>query len=155
MNSVFFDPVITDDERREQLYAGQLFVYSAPPGSQKLVELARQMIEEAFGNRNPELAQHDMPVEEYAALLTDLKPRFIHHPRTLELLRALLCDLSGEFRFVERIFFKADRECLDPLGRVLCRKRGHRRRIDPAGKQNAERHVRHQPHPHGVGEQLF
>jgi len=107
MNSVFFDPVITDDERREQLYAGQLFVYSAPPGSQKLVELARQMIEEAFGNRNPELAQHDMPVEEYAALLTDLKPRFIHHPRSKEciqeILREMGCDPENTYFDVPRM----------------------------------------------------
>lgn len=94
MNSVFFDPAISDDQRREQLYAGQLFVYSAPPGSQKLVELARQMIEEAFAGRDPELAQHDMPVEEYAALLTDLKPRFIHHPRSKECIQEILREMG-------------------------------------------------------------
>lgn len=33
-----------------------------------------------------------MPVEEYAALLAELKPRFIHHPESKRLIRALLID---------------------------------------------------------------
>src|ERR1700681_3373668 len=94
MNSVFYDPEISDDERRNLLYSGQLFVYSAPPGATKLVELAREMIEEAFGGHDPELAQHEMPVEDYAALLTDLKPRFIHHPRSKECIQTILRDMG-------------------------------------------------------------
>jgi hypothetical protein len=94
MNSVFFDPGISDDQRRNLLYSGQLFVYSAPPGARKLVELAREMIDEAFGKHDPELAQHDMPVEEYAALLIDLKPRFIHHPRSKECIQTILRDMG-------------------------------------------------------------
>ena len=39
-----------------------------------------------------------MPVERYAEILSTLKPRFIHHPRSKEFLRAILaerdCDLD-------------------------------------------------------------
>jgi hypothetical protein len=94
MNSVFFDSAVSDDERRELLYSGQLFVYTASPGARKLVALAREMVEDAFGSRDPELAQHDMPVEEYAALLTDLKPRFIHHPSSKECIQQILGELG-------------------------------------------------------------
>jgi len=94
MNSVFFDSAVSDDERRVSLYSGQLFMYSAPPGAKKLVEFAREMIEEAFGDRNPELAQHDMPVEEYAALLTELKPRFIHHPSSKQCIQEILSEMG-------------------------------------------------------------
>jgi len=54
MNSVFFDSTLGDDARREALYAGQLFVYSARPSVRALVELARRLIRDAFGDRDPE-----------------------------------------------------------------------------------------------------
>lgn len=94
MNSVFFDPNVSDDERRTQLYNGQLFVYTATPGARKLVAFASELVEDAFGGRDPELAQHDMPVEEYAALLTDLKPRFIHHPSSKACIQEILVELG-------------------------------------------------------------
>ena len=33
-----------------------------------------------FGERDPEKAQYGMAVEDYAKVLAELKPRFIHHP---------------------------------------------------------------------------
>src|SRR5882762_4760416 len=53
MNSVFFDSALGDDARRERLYAGQLFVYAPVPSALKLVELARELIREAFGTHDP------------------------------------------------------------------------------------------------------
>jgi hypothetical protein len=94
MNSVFFDPAINDDERRNLLYGGQLFVYTATEGAKKLVAFAREMIEDAFQGKDPELAQHEMPVEEYAKLLTDLKPSFIHHPSSKACIREILTELG-------------------------------------------------------------
>jgi hypothetical protein len=94
MNSVFFDAALTDDERRNLLYSGQLFVYTATTGARKLVALARQMIEDSFRGRDPELAQHEMPVEEYVTILTDLKPKFIHHPESKKCIQEILADLG-------------------------------------------------------------
>ena len=39
MNSIFFDARIGDDGRRERLYNGDLFVYSASPSALALCEL--------------------------------------------------------------------------------------------------------------------
>ena len=80
MNTLFLDAVVSDDQRRTQLYDGQLFVYSTTPSSRLLVDLARGMIREAFGSLDPETAQYQMSVEQYAAVLAELKPKFIHHP---------------------------------------------------------------------------
>src|SRR5438105_10445222 len=93
MTSVLFDPGLSDDARREQLYQGQLVVHTPVPSASKLVELARELIAGAFGSRDPELAQHAMPVEEFAATLAELKPRFIHHPRAKECIRCILSEL--------------------------------------------------------------
>jgi len=96
VNSVFVDPAISDDLRRERLYSGQLFLYSPCSSSLALCDVARELIQEAFGPLDPELAQQRMPVEEYAALLAELKPRFIHHPRSKECIREILRELGCE-----------------------------------------------------------
>jgi hypothetical protein len=107
MNSVFFDARVTDDERRRQLYNGQLYVYSASPATLALTGLAREMLESAFAPYDPRDAQHQMPVEEYAKLLGDLKPKFIHHPKAKEYIQQLLaefeCDLKKTYFDVPRL----------------------------------------------------
>ncbi len=48
-----------------------------------------------------------MPVERYVEICAPLKPRFIHHPRTKELIRAVLtemgCDLEETYQDVPRL----------------------------------------------------
>ncbi|ABW10255.1 conserved hypothetical protein [Parafrankia sp. EAN1pec] len=107
MSTVLLDSALSDDERRAKLYAGELFVYSPRPSTTAFVEFTRELIRDAFGDLDPETAQHHMPVEEYAALLADLKPRFIHHPTCKELLPAMLaelgCDISKTYFDVPRL----------------------------------------------------
>ena len=106
MNSVYLDSSCSDDQRRKQLYTGQIFMYSPTPGSLALIDFAKSMLHEAFGPLNPETAQFHMDVEKYAAILADLKPRFIHHPKSKELLRGILEDLRCD---LERTFFDVPR----------------------------------------------
>jgi hypothetical protein len=47
-----------------------------------------------------------MPVEEYAALLADLKPRFIHHPESKRLIQEMLADLGCD---LEKVYFDVPR----------------------------------------------
>jgi hypothetical protein len=65
------------------------------------------MIIEAFGSLDPETAQYEMPVEKYAEVLAELKPKFIHHPGSKERLQALLqelgCDLDKTYFDVPRM----------------------------------------------------
>src|SRR5260221_367546 len=107
MNTVLFDSGVSDEARRQQLYEGQLFVYSATPASSGLVTLARQLIREAFGTLDPETAQYHMPVEQYAATLAELKPKFIHHPESKKFIQSLLkergCDLERTYFDVPRL----------------------------------------------------
>ena len=107
MNTVYCDPQVTDLTRRQQLYDGQLFVYSPRPNSIALCEFARALIEEAFNGMDPRVAQDKLSVEEYAAILGQLKPSFIHHPNSKELLRKLLdemgCDREKTYFDVPRM----------------------------------------------------
>jgi hypothetical protein len=96
MNAIYFDRILPDDERRKLVYEGQLFVYSPTPTTLAFVEFARELIQEAFGDLEPVTAQYDLPVEEYVSILKELKPKFIHHPKSKEFLQAILkergCD---------------------------------------------------------------
>ncbi len=106
MNSIFFDSPLSDEQRRNALYQGQLFVYSASASAQALVDHARELTEEAFGDLDPMTAQYELPVEEFAGILTDLKPRFIHDPKSKQHLQAILRELGCD---LERTFFDVPR----------------------------------------------
>ena len=107
MHTVYTNAAVNDDVRRERLYQGQLFVYSACESSRQLIEHARGMIEEAFKGLDPVHAQYAMPVEEYVAIVAPLKPKFIHHPRTKELIFGVLedmgCNLDLTYQDVPRL----------------------------------------------------
>jgi hypothetical protein len=96
-----------DDNRRERLYTGELFAYSACEASKQLIGHARELIEEAFNGLDPVHAQYAMPVEEYVAIVAPLKPRFIHHSKTKLIIRDLLeqmgCDLNLTYQDVPRL----------------------------------------------------
>jgi hypothetical protein len=107
MTTVYADAQVSEDKRRSELYNGQVYVYGATPASRELIEFTRELVREAFGGHDPETAQFDMPVEDFAALLADLKPKFIHHPRCKELLPKLMeefgCDLDKTYFDVPRL----------------------------------------------------
>jgi hypothetical protein len=107
MNTVFFDSKMSDDARRRCIYGGQLFVFPPSPSSLELCRLARELAQEAFGSLDPQFAQFTLPVEQYVAILADLKPRFIHHPKCKELLPRILgelgCDLEKTYFDVPRM----------------------------------------------------
>jgi hypothetical protein len=52
------------------------------------------MSEKAFAPLDPREAQHHLPVERFAAILAELKPKFIHHPRSKQLIQQLLTELG-------------------------------------------------------------
>ncbi|MDT3441331.1 MULTISPECIES: hypothetical protein [unclassified Pseudofrankia] len=106
MSTVLVESTLSDDERRARLYAGDLFVYGPKPASLAFVEFTRDLVREAFGDLDPETAQHHMKVEDYAALLADLKPRFIHHPRCKELIREVLVEHGAD---PEKTYFDVPR----------------------------------------------
>lgn len=116
MNSLFFDSKSSDELRREQLYKGQLFVFSPTPATIAFSEFTRKMVEEAFKPYDPRQAQYHLPVEEFVAILAELKPRFIHHPKSKELIQAILlergCDLEKTYFDVPRLRSMAHGEYL-------------------------------------------
>lgn len=107
MDAVFFDSPLAEEERRQRLYDGQLFVFSPRPSTVAFCDFGREMVERAFSPLEPQEAQHSLPVEEYVAILARLKPAFIHHPESKRLIQAILsdlgCDLSRTYFDVPRL----------------------------------------------------
>jgi hypothetical protein len=107
MTNVHFDPDLADNERRRRLYAGDLCVSSPKPAALALCALARELLDAALGGEDPRTAQHRLSVPAFAAIMAELKPRFIHHPRAKELLQQLLrefgCDPEQTYFDVPRL----------------------------------------------------
>src|SRR5260221_1217245 len=107
LNTIYFDDQVSDDSRREQLFSGQLFVYSPTPGSLKLIEFARKLIRDAFGSLAQAAASRHMRGEQYDDVLAELKPKFIQHPESKkfipEILKDLGCNLSKTYFDVPRM----------------------------------------------------
>jgi hypothetical protein len=92
MSSVYFDPELSDEERRQRLYAGDIVILSATPGTKALVSLAKEMLEEAFAPHDPRKIHKHMTPEQVAAVLSDLKPSFIHHPECKKLISTIMSE---------------------------------------------------------------
>lgn len=106
MTVVYFDSPMSDDERRRKLFGGDLFVYSPTPHSMALVAFARELAESAFAPHFPPDAQHHLAGPDYVRVLADLKPTFINHPRSKELVRGMLADLGAD---LEQTYFDVPR----------------------------------------------
>jgi hypothetical protein len=96
MSTVYFDSTMSDAERRERLFAGDIFVYSPRRSTLALINFARELIEQAFDPLPPRTAQFEMPVEKFVEVFGPLKPRFIHHPNTKGLLRDVVAELGSD-----------------------------------------------------------
>jgi hypothetical protein len=107
MVATFVDPVMTDEQRRLTCFQGSLILSSPTPITEAYCAFTRDLIADAFEGADPERVQFDMPVERYAAILAELKPRFIHHPESKWFLREILrergCDLDRTHFDVPRL----------------------------------------------------
>ena len=105
--AVHVDQPAKGQVQRVQLYAGAIGITSPSATSIAFATYAREMIEEAFGGRDPEHAQFELPVAEFAAILGELNPRFIHHPESKRFLQQLLvergCDPASTYFDVPRL----------------------------------------------------
>jgi hypothetical protein len=117
MSTIYFDADCTDSQRRERLYEGKLFVFSAKPSVLALCNFARELIQDAFGILDPRGAQHHLPYDKYVAILARLKPEFVHHPRAKQLLRGVLAEVGCD---LEKTYFDVPRlKSVTPAGQQL------------------------------------
>jgi hypothetical protein len=105
--NIYTDSELSDDIRRTRLYQGAVFTYSPGPSALELCQFAQELIEEAFSPLDPLRVHETLPAEKCATILAELKPRFIHHPRSKEIIKRMLaesgCDLEKTYFDVPRM----------------------------------------------------
>lgn len=104
--SVYLDAQMSDDERREHLYAGDLFIFSATVHSRALISLAQTMLERTFAPHDPRYLHEHMTPEEVAAVLATLKPQFIHHPECKKLIPGIMREHGID---LDKLYFDVPR----------------------------------------------
>jgi hypothetical protein len=106
LSAIFFDSAARDDERRERIYRGDIYVFSPRPAMAAFTAFAQGLIEEAFAPLDPVQAQFDLPVERFVEIVAPLQPHFIHHPES----KRLIADVLDEFGCdPERTYFDVPR----------------------------------------------
>jgi hypothetical protein len=106
MGAVYFDSEMDDAARRQSLYNGDIFIFSKTSATEALIALARTMLENAFAPHDPRLIHRHMTPEAVAAILADLKPKFIHHPECKQIIPRIMKDHGVE---PEKLYFDVPR----------------------------------------------
>jgi hypothetical protein len=106
LTNVYYDADLSDEERRDRLYRGDLFVYSPTESTMALCRHAQSMVEQAFAPNDPRAVHRVLPVERCVEVLARVKPQFIHHPRCKELIPAVLREFGCD---VEKTYFDVPR----------------------------------------------
>ena len=106
MASVHFDSGMSDEQRRQALYKGDIFISSKSPATEALINIARKMLEDAFAPHDPREIHHHSTPEAVAAILADLKPKFIHHPECKQLIPEIMREHDVD---LDKLFFDVPR----------------------------------------------
>lgn len=89
---ISYNPDCRHHDVRLRLYRGELVILPPSASSLALAGFARELIEAAFAPHHPRHAHDALEVAEAVQILMRLKPEFIHHPRTKDLLKSVLLD---------------------------------------------------------------
>jgi hypothetical protein len=107
MVGVLYDPRWSDEAWRQIIYNGDIIILSPTREMLALVEHTRTMIEDAFAPLDPRRAHEVLPVDRCVEILAKLKPGYIHHPRTKELIQQVLiaigCSHEKTYQDVPRL----------------------------------------------------
>jgi hypothetical protein len=103
MVNVHVDPEFGDEERRIRLFAGDVIVYTNVPEISSFVAFARNLITGAFAPDEPTTVHEQRSPAELADVLIEFKPRFIHHPDSIEHVRRIVSALgvSAELTYAD------------------------------------------------------
>ena len=90
MTNIFVDPPRHDKVSLDRIYDGNIIILSPTPETLTLVEHTRGMIEDAFAPVDPQRAHQHLAVERCVEILSVLKPTYIHHSHTNEVIQSVL-----------------------------------------------------------------
>ena len=92
MTPIHIDPGFGPDELRSSIFRGELSIFTRLPSVARFVDFARYELAAVFAPHDPEHAHEFYSDEEIASLLGAWKPKFIHHDRSRQFVRAILVE---------------------------------------------------------------
>ena len=95
MVNVHIDPTFDDDERRRRIFAGDIVVYTHVRELAAFAAFARTLVSEVFAPEDPVTIHRSRTPDELADTLIDFKPRFIHHPESMDHVRRICTELGA------------------------------------------------------------
>jgi hypothetical protein len=104
--TLYLNRQISDEARRESLFAGNFYLYTGKSGADALAQHAQDLIAKNFGDLDPERAQFQMDVDEFITRVEPLKSEFTNGQRTKELCQAFATELGVD---PERTYFDIPR----------------------------------------------
>jgi hypothetical protein len=107
----------SDDERRGRMFAGGVFLYSAPQESSRMVEWVRELVDDAFGDLGDVRRAHErLPVEAFVSRAGPLKSTFTNDPKTKRLCQDLIAAVGCD---PDQTYFDLPRLRVAPPGDYL------------------------------------
>jgi hypothetical protein len=88
--ALLVDPEFSVVELRQAVYDGNLVMLTTLGSVGSFVDHLREQLRDLFAPHEPEYAHEHIDKTEMAKLLGDWKPRFIHSPKSKELVRAII-----------------------------------------------------------------
>lgn len=94
---IYVNRKLSDDDRRSRIFAGGLFLYSAPAESLRIIEWARSLIAESFdGVKDIRHAHDKFAVTEFVKRAGPLKSKFTNHATTKQLCQELIKAVGSD-----------------------------------------------------------
>jgi hypothetical protein len=94
MVTIYLNRDIDEPTRRESIYGGDFHMVTGKPEALKLVDWARELIGDAFGDADPQTAQFDLSVDDFIERVSPLKSTFVNHENTKTLCRELIIAMG-------------------------------------------------------------
>lgn len=96
MITIYLNREIDEPRRRESIYEGDFHLVTDHPAARAVVEWARELAADAFGDTDPERAQFELSINEFVDRVSPLKSTFTNHERTKEVVRALVIAMGAD-----------------------------------------------------------
>lgn len=114
---IYVNRRLDDDDRRQRLFDGALFLYSCPAASRKIVEWARELIDAAFGDLHDIHHAHEkLAVQDFIKRAGPLKSKFTNDQKTADLCQELIVTMGCD---PELTYFDLPRLRVAPPGNYL------------------------------------
>lgn len=114
---IYVNKNLLDDERRAQIFDGGIFLYAATPGSLKMTEWARELIDQAFGGTGDVRRAHNvLDVRQFVERAGPLKSTFTNSAQTKRACQELIVGMGCD---PETTYFDLPRLRVAPPGAFL------------------------------------